>query len=308
MKQQLFTNSRMKMHNDCPMKEHLRYVECLAPKGRSEPLMVGSAFHTGLEHWALEPAMAELEKYIPKSQESQDRKDIMMAQVTAMLTAYWQKFERWPADRFETEKIFDLPILDPASKRKSRRWKLGGKMDGQYRDPDGNLWLVEYKTTGANKMEEYLRNLKLDAQVTLYLYALMRITDEVPVGCIYRIVRKPNIKRSTSQKNNGLESVESYTKRLSEFYASKASEIDEWLIEEKLYRNPADIIAFESELWEFVKEWEWKNKHDVHRRNTNTCSDFNGCEYLPICLQEAGCMALYEYRVAHEELQEEDPA
>lgn len=306
MNQQIITNSRMKMHNDCPMKEYLRYIECLAPKGRREPLMVGSAFHKGLERWEIDPALAELDRYSPASQEDQDRKDIMMATVSAMLTAYFQKYEPFDGS-FRPEEIFDLPVMDPNTGRQSRRWHLSGKMDGQYWDHDGNLWLVEYKTTGATDMDEYLRNLKLDAQVTLYLYALMRMTGQVPVGCIYRIVRKPNIKRSNTQKN-GLESVESYTRRLSEFYQGKGEELDRWLIEEKLYRSPNDIIAFESELWEFVQEWTWKNRRGIHRRNTNTCSDFAGCEYLPICLQETGWQALYERREAHEELQEETPA
>lgn len=306
MNQQIITNSRMKMHNDCPMREYLRYIECLAPKGRREPLMVGSAFHKGLEHWDIAPALAELDRYQPASQEDQDRKDIMMATTEAMLKTYFERFAPF-GEGFKPEEIFDLPIIDPLG-RQSRRWRLSGKMDGQYFDQDGNLWLVEYKTTGANDMEEYLRNLKLDGQVTLYLYALMRMTGQVPVGCIYRIVRKPNIRRSSTQKN-GLESVESYTRRIAEFYPGKAAagELDKWMIEEKVYRAPAEIIAFTDELWEFVQEWTWKNRRGIHRRNTNTCSDFAGCEYLPICLQEAGWQALYERREPHEELQE-DPA
>lgn len=273
------------------MKEHLRYEKELAPIRFNQALALGKAVHKGIETRSVEAALATYDAFQPDDQDDQDRLEVAMATTEAALEGY---FERYPA--FEgcvPELQFELPMIMPDGRR-SRKYKLAGVIDG-IATIDGKRWIVEYKTAG--KLDGgYFERLYVDGQITLYMYAARRLGFE-PVGVIYRVIRKPQLRRKQG------ESVMQFAARLTEDYKARP---DFYFMEEKLYRSSADLDKFERELWVQVDQAEKQRKKGEHMRHTCNCAVYGTCEYLPICSGQAGWEALYTTKRAHEELEGEE--
>ncbi|MDO4371071.1 MAG: PD-(D/E)XK nuclease family protein [Clostridia bacterium] len=58
---EIWTNSRLKCLQTCPMKEKFRYRDELVPIGRSKALQIGTAIHKGIELWSVVAGVKELE-------------------------------------------------------------------------------------------------------------------------------------------------------------------------------------------------------------------------------------------------------
>ena len=286
---EILTYSRLRLRLNCPYAEHLRYDCLLAPKATGSPRKLGSAVHKGLETGSVAEALALLGSVEPATQEQQDALDIDRATCKAMLEGAQTAFT--PLENLRPEQAFTLPIINPATGAVSRSYALSGKVDGICTQ-DGETWLVEYKTA-ASVDRQYIARLRLDGQVTTYLYAMQRVLGCKLAGVIYRIIRKPSIRQT--QK----ETFEAYCQRLEADYRERP---EFYFTEERLYRSQADLKRYEAELWSLTQRILWERKHDIHPMNTARCTDFGTCEYMPLCLGESGCEAIYERREANEEL------
>ncbi len=294
MSMETLTYSRLRLRLNCPFAEHLRYDLGLAPKSSSAPRLLGSAVHKGLETGSITEALAVFDAVQPFTQEQQSALDLDMATCRAMLYGAQQAFA--PLEDLQTEQCFSLPIINPETDAASRSFVLSGKVDGVC-TLGGESWLVEYKTASSVD-RQYISRLRLDGQVTTYLYAMQRVLDKPLAGVIYRIIRKPSIRQT--QK----ETFEAFCDRLEADYRDRP---EFYFIEERLYRSQEDLDLFEAELWDITQRMLWERQRDVYPRNTARCTDFGTCEYMPICLQEAGCEARYERRDPHEELKGDQP-
>lgn len=292
MNHELLTYSRLRLRLNCPFAEHLRYDQHLAPKAFSAARLLGSAVHKGLETDSIPKAMAVFDSALPVTQEQQNDLDMDKAVCRAMLEEAREAFAPLPG--LMPEQQFRLPIRNPATGAISRSYLLAGKVDGICTLED-ETWLVEYKTASTVD-RQYIARLRLDGQVTTYLYAMERVLQRPIAGVIYRIIRKPSIRQT--QK----ETFEAYCNRLEADYRARP---DFYFVEERLYRSREDMTLFEVELWDMTQRMLWERKKDIHHRNTARCTDFGTCEYMPICLQEAGWEGLYEYKEANEELRED---
>ena len=85
----IWTNSRLKTYQACPMKEKFRYRDCLVPIGKKEALNLGTAVHRGIETWSIDAAIEALEFDFPANQEAYDAQEIMRGTVRAMLNGYF---------------------------------------------------------------------------------------------------------------------------------------------------------------------------------------------------------------------------
>ena len=284
------TYSRIRMYLNCPASEQLRYGECLVPKmhGRT-PRMLGSAVHKGLETGNLEEAMALFDAVIPSTQEEQDQMDADRAICRAMLLGAKTAFSA--LDDLQPEVEFTLPIINPLTGKASRRFQLAGKVDGIC-TKDGETWLLEYKTA-STITKQYVDRLALDGQITTYIYAMQKVLRKPIAGVIYRVIRKPSINRK--QK----ETAEQFCQRLEADYQERP---EFYFYEQLLYRNAADIQAFEQELWNITQRMLWDRKHGISPHNTARCTDFGTCEYMPICRHDDQWESMYEYREPHQEL------
>lgn len=124
---------------------------------------------------------------------------------------------RWlfPQDRFETiasEVWFDIPVINPDTRREFQDAKLVGKVDHLMRDREsGLLYIGERKSTSQDLGDaRYWSRLDQDVQITSYLYALRMaqlrgelrkygVSEDDPLihGIWYDVWHKPGIKPKT---------------------------------------------------------------------------------------------------------------
>ena len=286
---ELLTYSRMRMYLNCSASEQLRYSACLVPKKTgSTARLLGSAVHKGLETGSINEAMALFDSVQPLTQAEQDQMDADRATCRAMLLGAEKAFSA--LDEMQPEVEFCIPIINPRTMEASPDFMLAGKVDGIC-SRDGETWLVEYKTA-SNISQQYISRLALDGQVTTYIYAMQRVLGRPIAGVIYRVIRKPSIRRGQG------ETAEQYCSRLEAEYQNRP---EFYYVEQLLYRNPDDIRAFEQELWDITQRMLWDRQQGICLHNTARCTDYGSCDYMPICKGNQW-QALYEHCEPHQEL------
>lgn len=290
---EIWTNSRLKCLQTCPMKEKFRYRDELVPIGRSKALQIGTAIHKGIELWSVVAGVKELETQLPypSSTEEANEQTIALATVQAMLEGYFAIYDEFKEHQPET--LFDLGMRYPikgGKMRTSRAIHVCGKID-DIATINGEQWLVEYKT--ASQIDKsYFDRLYVDSQITMYMMAARRMGYK-PVGVIYRVLKKPSIR----QRQN--ETVEKFTERLRLDYLQRP---EFYYYETRLYRTQDDLIDFEKELWYQVVQAERNARKGVCWRHTKSCSDYGTCPYLPLCMRDNDAELMFEHREANEEL------
>lgn len=286
---EILTYSRIRMYLNCPASEYLRYTAGLIPKmGGSTPRLLGSAVHKGLETGSIDEAVALFNAVAPVSQAEQDQLDADMATCRAMLLGAKKAF---PAlEDMHPEMEFTIPIINPKTGETSPHFMLAGKVDGIC-TMDGEKWIVEYKTA-SSVTQQYISRLSLDGQVTTYMHAMQKVLGRSIAGVIYRIIRKPSIRKGQA------ESSDQYCRRLEIDYQNRP---EFYFTEQLLYRSPDDIKAFEQELWDITQRMLWDRQQGICLHNTARCTDFGCCEYMPICRNDQW-QNMYEYREPHQEL------
>lgn len=288
---EILTYSRIKLRKNCPCAEHFRYDKELTLRNKKQPLLLGSAVHKGLETDSIDEALACFNEILPLDQEEQNKLDIAKATCKAMLAGYFKKYGYWDKNTVR-EYEFRLPILNPDTGAKSRSYELAGKVDAITKI-DGQNWLVEYKTASQINAN-YFERLDLDEQISLYMYAIRRMTAYNPVGIIYRVLRKPMIKQRKG------ESLEQFCQRLETDYIERP---DFYFFEGKFYRDEIATKQFERELWAFTKQKLYETNHGIHYKNASRCLDFGACEYFPLCTNQPDASLLFEAKKPHEELE-----
>jgi hypothetical protein len=214
----------------------------------------------------------------------------MKVTAEALLTGYMKRFE--PFEKHEPEKLFNMSIRTPNG-RSSTRKALAGKID-DIAVLNGEQWLVEYKT--ASKLDgTYFDRLYVDTQITTYMLAARRMGYD-PSGVIYRVLRKPALRKT--QK----ESLEQFLNRLE---ADISARPEFYFDERKLYRTSDDLDAFERQIYHETRQADENYRKGLCYKHSTACSMYGRCEYLPLCMGEAGAEAMFEIKEPHEELKEE---
>ena len=287
IKKEIWTNSRLKAWQTCPMKEALRYRQCLAPIGTKPALAVGSAIHKGIETRDIDEAVALLTRTFPRDQQEADAQEIAIATVTALLTNYFKLFP--PFVDHTPEKTFTMPMIN--SRGRSRKYMISGKIDDLVYI-DGRYWIVEYKT--ASRIDTgYIDRLYVDSQITMYMYAMDRLGYDV-AGVIYRILRKPALRRRHD------ETVEQFADRLTKDIGDRP---DFYFEEYKLHRSRDDLAKFEKMLFKEAYLADELYRCGCAFQHSTVCNMYTACEYLPLCMGEAGAENLFEKRPPNEELE-----
>ena len=284
----IWTVSRLKTFQVCPMKEVLRYHEKLAPISGRSALAFGTAIHKGLETGSIDEALEALITDYPQTQEEADEQDIASVTVRALLEGYFKRYE--PFQEHKPEFQFELPMKTGRSQ--STVMAIAGKLDDLVKIDD-RWWIVEYKT--ASRLDaSYFDRLYVDSQITMYMYAMQRLGYN-PAGVIYRVIRKPSIRRT--QK----ESLEGFLQRLQKDIEERP---DFYFTERQLYRDKTDLNEFEHLLHAEAMLERQMYRKGMRFKHTTSCSMYGACEYLPLCTGEAGALeALYECREPNEELE-----
>jgi len=159
----------------------------LEPDLPREPLFLGRVVHSALEEYydkGVNPAavvsalgLQELER----SRHDTSKLEEALRLGTVMLRGY----VRWAEPRdaklkwLATETSWEVPL--PRT-----QMRLAGRFDGVVEDEEGNLWVMEFKTT-SSALVEWTRQ---DLQATAYAYAARRLYDRPVKGVLFRFLRK----------------------------------------------------------------------------------------------------------------------
>lgn len=132
---QLLTSSRLAALRSCPRRHYYRYEVGLVRSRSATPLRLGSAFHVGLEvfnkiHDAGEAVAAALKGYQHQPPWA-DATEWAVEQETlgALLAGHFWRYGSDDLEVVAAERVFELPLLNPGSRRASRWFRLAGKID-----------------------------------------------------------------------------------------------------------------------------------------------------------------------------------
>jgi hypothetical protein len=260
----------------------------MRPMNISHNLTTGSAFHIGIEMQDAEKAKDYLlDSHGPCwTQQEKDKLALQVATVVAMVDGALSMWSDWP-DRQEVE--FSLPLINPSTGRRSHKHVFRGKLDGL---SEGVVW--EWKTT-ARLDSAYLDRLKLDFQVSAYMAAATIMTGNPVRKSIYRIARKPSIKKRQN------ETVSEYAERLHGDYQDRP---EFYFHEEIVTRTESQMSRWKQEAWEIHKRILELENGALPVRNTRHCTHFGRCSFLPLCSEQVGPESYRVLRNPHPELEE----
>lgn len=203
----LITTSRLKVWQACPQKHHLKFRMRLAPatEQEGEPLRFGRLWHFLAEWFFLylqrnpfyvssgyDTAIDSLQVH---SADAFDRE-----KARALFAGYnrrwFHEHENIKVHAVEVE--FRIPLINPSTGRRSRRYELGGKIDAIVEilsGPDAGLYVMEHKTSSEDIAlgSFYWRRLRLDDQITIYIDGARALGYPVR-GVIYDVAQRPDFR------------------------------------------------------------------------------------------------------------------
>jgi uncharacterized protein YxjI len=252
----------------CPKRARFRYIDELVPlRQYSAPLWIGTLIHKALETYYQGAPMKEILEAVALEWDEQDpevKDQRTLDMCVGMLMGY---AERYPQDEFNVQGVeyeFNVPIVNPATKRRSKTFTLAGKVDGIV-EIDGDMWLLEHKTAD-NPQGNYVKKIWSDFQILLYSLALRQEKKYPVVGVIYNVLVKSRRKKA-----------------IVEHYKDPGMFIREnvWLDEGRL-RRVQEI------LWSLTQRWLQAQRTKQWDENPLECVPWAGrpCSYLPICTSQ----------------------
>jgi hypothetical protein len=273
----------------CPQKYGFSYDEKLQPIAFRPALSLGRAFQLAIEHGDPEAgAKAIYTERDPRDQEAanQMEKDAAIVRVASRLY-----LSRYPVtENSQKEYEYRVRLRNPWTGAYSRTFDLLGFAD-ELAEEDGDLVLIENKFVGQIG-ELSIRKLPLDRQISLAAYGIWRATGRPVSKVRYRFTRKPSIRQKKG------ESVGEYCMRVERDYNERP---DFYAEEQVIYRDQAQLLRTEAELWEWAEQVRAARKRSLFTRNTSACHDFGGCEFLALCLGDPDAASLYQEKQPREE-------
>ena len=299
----LLTHSRMASMRTCPWKHYLEYEVGVRPDRESAPLRIGKALHYGLDLMAQDKPLTPLvEQYSQAPPWAQDA-DSMQAwtvegiKVLALLNGYAAHWQGSVFDFVATEQVFILPIRNPETGHKRRRWKVAGKMDKIVQLPDMRIAMEEHKSTSdkINADSDYWDRLRLDQQISLYFWAARELGYDVQT-VVYDVIRKPGLqlKQATPldkrkyKKDSTLYANQRDTDQTTDEYADElasdiASQVETYYARKEVARLDNDLVRCIEEMDQMQQIITFCRKRKAWPRNTTACLVLYKCQYYGLC-------------------------
>lgn len=268
----------------CPQKYAYSYQERIEPIAIRPALSLGKAFQLAIEHGDPEVGAEAIhgEREV-RDQEDANRALTDATIVKAAATLYLSRFPHETDSEKEYE--YRVRLRNPWTGSYSRTYDLLGYAD-ELAEEDGELVLIENKFVGQIS-EVSIRRLPLDRQISLAAYGIWRATGREVSKVRYRFTRKPSIRQKKG------ESVGEFCQRVERDYFDRPDFYSE---EQVIYRDQASLWRTEAELWEWAEQVRQSRKRALFTRNTSACTDFGGCEFLPLCLGDPDAQSLYQVK------------
>jgi hypothetical protein len=181
----LYTNSRLRVFNECQRKHHYKY-DLGIQTPQTSAMRFGSLAHEALEAWyrAWQADGDRLLAALAIIDTAEEIDDVDRIRLRVLAAAY---DARWGAEDWE---IIGVEV-------EFRYWlgerQLGGKIDAIIRHADGRNYIVEHKTSTADTSPGslYWDRLALDSQVSIYLDGAEYGLEIEIAGCIYDVLQRP---------------------------------------------------------------------------------------------------------------------
>jgi len=186
----------------CQRAYYWRYVRGWSSKGRSKPLEIGTAFHSGMETAvrlglgsALEDGILDTDgswwravaTAVQGSGVAADNAKVGLFMVRQYLLYYGAK----DFSHLGVEDVFRIRLKTPVGNA-----FLGGRIDGIV-EINSQPWVLERKTTYAVDAQ-YMAKLPLDLQISTYMIGAKALGYR-PAGVLYDIVCRPRQRRRESE-------------------------------------------------------------------------------------------------------------
>lgn len=273
----------------CPQKYAYSYEEGIEPIAIRPALSLGKAFQRAIEMDDPETGVRAI--WAEREYTSQDEIDQIEKDSTIVAAAAQLYLSRYPVtENSQKEYEYRVRLRNPWTGRYSNTFDLLGYAD-EIAEEDGELVLIENKFVGQIS-EVSIRRLPLDRQISLAAYGIWRATGREVSKVRYRFTRKPSIRQKKG------ESVGDFCMRVERDYFDRP---DFYCEEQVIYRDQSQLARIEAELWEWAEQVRAARKRHLFVRNTSACTDFGGCEFLPLCLGDQDAPSLYREKQPKEE-------
>lgn len=261
----------------CRRNYYLQYELGIRKRHQGEAMRIGSAVHAGLETGNSIDAVRMYDDVPPWVITDDDlRKWYGEGYLAlAMVEAWMHHWEGQEIEIVANEDIFDLPLVNPDTRRHSRKFRVGGKLDKIVKLVDGRHAIMDHKTTSydISSGADFWKHLRIDRQISMYIVAARR--KGIPVDtAYYDVIRKPGIRvrKGEEPREFGIRAYNEMSENHGRYFARQ-----------EVPRLDADIEAFERELWSLAGDITEARRHGRWYRNCRACLKPYRCPYLDIC-------------------------
>lgn len=288
---------------NCPRKAHLKYREGIEGKGFSYALKFGNVVHGALDHVyttyrdtkdstlaiASYPAILEADEFITRQEyaengglsEIEAKLEEIYALAEVILLHYFARYEQedfnggiaWEG----LEEVFNYPYTIKLGDGREVQIPVRGKIDGRYRaGSKRRKWIVDHKTKGQISTNMLLDRLSMDLQVNLYLLIDWKQTGEIPAGCLYNVIRRPQLQRKAQ------EDTQTFATRV---YEDIGKRPDFYFHRYEVPVQKSDLEQFERELYSMLRlAYAWyRGSFEPFRLGSSCENKYGACEYLALC-------------------------
>jgi hypothetical protein len=276
----------------CRSKARIKHHEMFRPARLGLGLVYGNLVHSMLEQYyqalaagkhptsAFQPdwlrkAEADWQLEHPRANATA-RADAEMAAmfVEAVLPCYapfWQDQKRtW----LRAEHTFNLPLA-LTELQATVFIRVRGKIDAIFQQPKKQLWLLETKTSSILNDEGELATLPGMLQSNVYLWAISKLFDATPKGCLKNMIRRPGLEQKKQSAKEFKKRIIDDVQRRPEFYFARV----------EATFGSVDLKLFEKELRAMVTElYLWDRGTFAHYRSGQCLQRWGVCDCAQPCL------------------------
>jgi hypothetical protein len=255
----------------------------------------------------LESALSALAEVQP----ADVKQALIITKCRALMVGYDRQWREAPYSIDAAEMLVESDLWNPETQRKSRTFRLGGKLDvTAFHTTTGRRVIFDHKTTSddiADPSSAYWKQLKIEGQVSQYML-LEWLNGRKADEAIWDVVRKPGIapraltkadakqaattgkyfgrelsaEALASLNSDGREDLEMYEARLA---WDCTEERPQWYFARRtIPRLDAELAEYAEEVWGHAQDMMYARRENRHPRNSGACMLYNSpCVYLGIC-------------------------
>lgn len=192
------------------------------------------------------------------------------------------------------------PHYDPAIHESRDAWR--GEVERYFDDlRDRPLEIIENKLVGRIEKTQIL-SLPLNRQLALERYGIWRATGRPVTRVWYRWVKKPSIRQREGRKKDrsDAETIDQFVERIEQDYEERPDFYAHQ--EDPRFIGTGDLLRIEAELWEWAEDVRSRmrpgpgGRRRVFDRDTTRCSEYGGCQFIPICTGDPDARSLFRVR------------